>query len=72
MLIVREVGSIKNTIIPFFYKKLKGNKGKQFLEWLEKFGSDSKVPATFKFIFQLYRSGFYDRKQWFYRWTLNN
>jgi len=35
ILIVREFGQLKNIIVPFFYKRLKGNKGKQFNDWLE-------------------------------------
>jgi hypothetical protein len=61
VLIVREFGQLKNIIVPFFYKKLKGNKGKQFYDWLEKIGSDPEVPRTFKIIHKIYKSGFYDK-----------
>ncbi len=60
-LIVREFGQLKNIIVPFFYKRLKGNKGKQFEQWLENIGNDPAVPETFKFIYKIYRAGFYDR-----------
>lgn len=36
ILIVREFESLKDMIIPLFYKKLRGNKGIQFAEWLGK------------------------------------
>jgi len=36
ILIVRDFKQLKDIIIPFFYKKLKGYKGRQFMEWLEK------------------------------------
>lgn len=61
MLIVRDFGSLKNIIIPFFYKKLKGNKGKQFEEWLERIGSEPFVPESYKLIYRLYKCGFYDK-----------
>ena len=61
MLIVREIGQLKNIIVPFFYKRLYGNKGKQFGEWLEKIGSDQEVSETFKFIHKIYKAGFYDK-----------
>lgn len=64
MIIVREFGHLKNIIIPFFYKRLKGNKGKQFNEWLERIGKDPTVPETFKFIYKIYKSGFYDKNPW--------
>lgn len=62
MLIVREIGALKNIVIPLFYKKLKGNKGKQFNEWIEIIGNDPDVPRSYKFIYFLYKSGFYDQK----------
>mgnify|MGYP001577791813 CR=1 FL=1 len=61
VLIVREFGQLKNIIIPFFYKRLKGNKGRQFEEWLEKIGTDPEVSESFKFIHKIYKAGFYDK-----------
>lgn len=61
ILIVREFGPLKNIIIPFFYKKLAGNKRKQFDAWLEKIGSDPTVPEYYKLLHRLHKSGFYDR-----------
>src|SRR5437764_1363652 len=55
ILIVREFGPLKNVIVPFFYKRLQGNKGKQFEAWLEKIGTDPDVPETYKFIYKIYK-----------------
>ena len=65
MLIVREFGQLKNIIIPFFHKKLIGNKRKQFEEWLEKIGNDPDVPESYKFLYKIYKAGFYDKNQKF-------
>jgi hypothetical protein len=59
-LIVREIGNIKNVIVPLFYKKLIGNKADSFEKWLDKIGSDPLVPSGYKFIYKLYVGGFYD------------
>ncbi|MBI2623286.1 MAG: hypothetical protein HYW65_01800 [Candidatus Liptonbacteria bacterium] len=60
-LIVREFGQLKNIIVPFFYKRLRGNKRNQFELWLEKIGNDPSVPESFKFIYKIYKAGFYDK-----------
>jgi hypothetical protein len=65
ILIVREIGAIKNVIIPLFYKKLYGNKAAQFLEWMEKIGKDPEVPDIYKSIYKIYKSGFYDKNKTF-------
>jgi hypothetical protein len=62
-LIVRDFGQIKNIIVPLFYKKLIGNKGLQFEQWIEKMASDPLVPNTFKLIPVLYKNGYYE-KNW--------
>ncbi|KKR03802.1 MAG: hypothetical protein UT32_C0041G0006 [Parcubacteria group bacterium GW2011_GWC2_39_14] len=54
MLIVRDFPQIKTIIIPFFYGKLYGNKGKQFYEWLEKMGDDNMSESA-KFLYRLYK-----------------
>ncbi|MEK9170128.1 MAG: LAGLIDADG family homing endonuclease [Patescibacteria group bacterium] len=61
VLIVREFGTLKNIIIPLFYKKLKGHKNKQFFEWLENIGKYPEVPKSFKLLYQLHKCGFYDK-----------
>ncbi|TSC59765.1 MAG: hypothetical protein LiPW15_785 [Parcubacteria group bacterium LiPW_15] len=61
MLIVREFGNLKNVVVPFFYKKLHGYKGTQFSDWLEAIGNDPDVPESFKFIYKIYKAGFYDK-----------
>ena len=61
ILCVRDIGQIKNIIVPFFYKRLHGNKGIQFEKWLEDIGSDPLVSNGHKFIHKIYKAGFYDR-----------
>jgi hypothetical protein len=61
MLIVREIGNIKNIIVPFFYGRLHGYKAKQFQAWLEKMGTDPEVPNSFRFIYKISKAGFYDK-----------
>lgn len=60
MLIVRNIGDIKNIIIPFFYKHLRGYKEYQFNRWLEDFNKPG-VADCYKFIYRLYKNGYYDR-----------
>ena len=59
-LIVREVGSLKNIIVPLFYEKLVGNKALQFEKWMEIIGSDPRISKSYKFIYTLYKNGFYN------------
>ncbi len=61
MLIVREFKNLKDVIITLFYKKLIGYKNKQFIEWLEKIGSDPDVSNRFKSLYRLYKWGMYDK-----------
>jgi hypothetical protein len=61
VLIVRDIGQLKNIIVPLFYKKLNGYKAKQFDEWIIKIGDDPEVPDSYKLITKIYKSGFYDR-----------
>ncbi len=61
--IVRSAIELKEIIVPFFYKKLAGHKGKQFFEWLEKIGNDPEVPVRYKTIYDLYKSGFWDNEK---------
>ena len=61
MLIVREIGNLKNVIIPFFYNNLAGHKAKQFEEWLEKIGTDPAVSEGFKILYRLHKSGWFLR-----------
>ena len=61
ILYVRDLGTLKNIIIPFFYKRLKGYKGIQFMEWLEKMGSDPEVSPGYKLLYRLYKCGYYDQ-----------
>ncbi|MEK7553539.1 MAG: LAGLIDADG family homing endonuclease [Patescibacteria group bacterium] len=61
ILTVRDFKQLKDIIIPFFYKKLKGYKGKQFIEWLEKIGSDPDISDRYKSLYRLYKWGMYDK-----------
>ena len=58
-LIVREIGNLKNIIVPFFYDRLVGFKGVQFDKWLENIGSDPDVPESYKIIYRLHRNNYY-------------
>ena len=60
VLVVREFDQLKDIIIPFFYKKLKGHKGRQLNEWLEKIGSDPNISDRYKSLYRLYKWGMYD------------
>lgn len=60
-LVVRAFGSLKNIIIPFFYKRLKGNKANQFDDWLKKIGEDPLVGESYKILYRLYKNGYWDR-----------
>ncbi len=62
-LIVREFDQLKDIIIPLFYKKLHGYKGTQFVNWLEKIGSDPDVSDRHKSLYRLYKWGIYDEER---------
>lgn len=64
MLTVRDCSQLKNIIVPFFHRRLIGNKGKQFIQWLERIGTDERVPKQYKIINELYKSGFYEKNRW--------
>ncbi len=57
---VRSFDQLKDIIIPFFYKKLAGYKGEQFVSWLESIGSDPAVAPRYKPLYNLYKSGYWD------------
>lgn len=61
VLVVREFDQLKDIIIPFFYKKLKGYKGAQFMEWMEKIGTDPNISNRYKSLYRLYKWGIYDK-----------
>lgn len=65
ILIVRDFPSLKNIIIPVFYKKLRGYKGIQFKAWLELIGTDPAVPSLYKLLHRLHKSGFYKEANYF-------
>lgn len=61
LLIVREIGALKDVIVPLFYNSLVGAKAEQFDEWLERIGSDPFVPKSYKILYRFHRSDFYRR-----------
>lgn len=64
-LIVREVGNLKNIIVPLCYKKLIGNKADSFEKWMNIIGDDPRVTKHYKFINKLYCAGFYENIHYF-------
>jgi hypothetical protein len=60
-LLVRDLGTLKNVIIPLFYNNLIGYKGRQFGAWLDKIGADPAVPDQYKLLHRLHRTGFFER-----------
>lgn len=58
---VRDIGSLKNKVVPFFYNKLVGYKGIQFNKWLEKIGNDPLVPERYKILYRLHMAGYWER-----------
>ncbi|MFA5098945.1 MAG: LAGLIDADG family homing endonuclease [Candidatus Paceibacterota bacterium] len=61
VLVVREFDQLKDIIIPFFYGKLRGYKGEQFIAWLEKIGSDPDVSDRYKSLYRLYKWGIFGK-----------
>lgn len=61
-LIVRDTSDLRDIIIPLFYKRLYGHKGKQFKEWLEKMGNEEMVHYS-QFLNILYKKGYFDREE---------
>jgi hypothetical protein len=60
-LMIRDIGTLKNIIIPLFNKKLVGHKSVQFVEWLEKIGNDPSIPESYKLLYRLWKQGFYNK-----------
>ena len=58
-LIVREIGNLKNIVVPFFYNRLIGYKRTQFNKWIDDIGSDPEVPESYKIIYRLHKNNFY-------------
>ncbi|MDP3880925.1 MAG: LAGLIDADG family homing endonuclease [bacterium] len=59
---VRDFGSIKNKIVPLFYKKLIGYKAVQFENWVLNFEVDPLVSKKYGLISRLYKAGYWDHK----------
>ncbi len=63
VLIVRDLGQLKNVIVPLLHRRLMGEKKAQFEEWLSGMGSDPDVPERFRIVPDLAKKGgFYDRQ----------
>ena len=60
-LIVREIGSLKNIIIPLFYNRLIGHKRIQFDKWLQDIREDPMVPAGYDILYRLHKNGYYGK-----------
>ncbi len=58
-IIVRNTLELRNKIIPLFYRKLHGHKGKQFMEWLEKMGEEDKTDES-RYLHMIYKKGFFE------------
>ncbi|HEY4525865.1 MAG TPA: LAGLIDADG family homing endonuclease [Candidatus Paceibacterota bacterium] len=62
ILVVRDFPQLKNIIVPFFHKSLRGNKAIQFRRWIQQIGSDPSVPEAYKLLELWSRDGgFYDK-----------
>lgn len=62
VLAVRDLGQLKNIIIPLFYGRLIGHKRNQFSGWLEKMGADPDVPESYRLLYRLHVSGYFERE----------
>ncbi|MEX2033242.1 MAG: LAGLIDADG family homing endonuclease [Candidatus Colwellbacteria bacterium] len=62
VIVVRGMGPLKNVIIPLFYGKLRGYKATQFLNWLEKIGTDPEVIDQYKLLYRLHKTGYFERE----------
>lgn len=61
-LAVRKFSSLKDIVVPFFYKKLSGHKAIQFDDWINEIGSSPDIRESYKLIYRLYKSGFWNYK----------
>ncbi len=63
ILIVRDLGQLKNVLVPLLRGRLMGEKKAQFEEWILNMSSDPDVPERFRIIPQLTKKGgFYDKQ----------
>lgn len=58
--IVRSLDELREIIIPFFYRKLAGYKGEQFMKWLYNIGNDPLVAPRYKILYEKHKSGYWD------------
>ena len=62
VLAVRDLGQLKNIIIPLFYGRLIGHKRNQFIVWLEKIGTDPEVAEFYRILYHLHLTGYFKRE----------
>lgn len=63
VLTVRDLGQLKNIIIPLFYgNRLIGYKRNQFNDWLEKMGIDPEVAESYRLLYRLHKTGYFERE----------
>lgn len=62
-LAIRKFADLKDKVIPFFYNKLSGYKAIQFQEWLNNIGRDPDVRESYKLIYKLHKSGYWNKKE---------
>jgi len=60
-LVIRDLGTLKNIIIPICYNGLIGYRKRQFEFWLDKMGTDPDVPEQYKLLYRLYKKNFFDK-----------
>jgi len=61
ILIVRDLGQLKNIIIPLCYGKMIGHKRIQLEDWIVQIRADNRVLDSFKSLSYLYDSGYFDK-----------
>jgi uncharacterized secreted protein with C-terminal beta-propeller domain len=59
MLMIRDVGTLKNRIMPMFAGKLIGNKAVQFKSWIKRIEEDPNVAENYKILSRLYSCGYW-------------
>lgn len=60
-LMVRDLLSLRDKIIPLFHDGLIGYKKEQFRKWIAEIGSDPLVPERYKLLHRLYTYGYFKK-----------
>lgn len=61
LLIVRDVGQLKNIIIPIFLKLMFVAKQVNLEDWMEEIIKNKAIPERYKVLYRIYRSRFYSK-----------